>query len=172
MILGWVTAALFIGGLALLIWTTLRYISQEYVVTNWRVIQVEGVVNKRAVDSSLEKINDAVLTQSIFGRALGFGDLKVLTASEAAISEFRMIRRPIEFKKAMLDAKHEYEMEVSGGNQGDEPFRAITGAPVAAAAAAPAARGTGRGRRHGARRARTATTRSPRPSRAARRTRH
>ena len=42
----------------------------------------EGVVNKRATDSSLEKINDAVLSESIFGRMFGFGDLDVLTASE------------------------------------------------------------------------------------------
>ena len=96
-ILTWIVAILFIGGLALLVWTTLRYLNQEYVLTNRRVLQVEGVVNKRVVDSSLEKINDAVLTQSIFGRAFGFGDLEVLTASEAAISEFKMIRNPIQF---------------------------------------------------------------------------
>ncbi|HYH93201.1 MAG TPA: PH domain-containing protein [Candidatus Saccharimonadales bacterium] len=123
-ILSWITAALFIGGLALLLWTTLRYISQEYVLTNRRVLQVEGVVNKRVVDSSLEKINDAVLEQSIFGRALGFGDLKVLTASEAAISEFKMIRNPIQFKKAMLDAKYEYERDVAGtGDVVSPPLR-------------------------------------------------
>ena len=94
-VLGWVIAVMFFGGIALLGWTTLRYMNQEYVITNRRVVETEGVVNKRAADSSLEKINDAVLTQSIFGRALGFGDLKILTASEAAISEFRMRRRPI-----------------------------------------------------------------------------
>ena len=55
------------------------------------VPKVEGVVNKRATDSSLEKINDAVLTQSIFGRIFGFGDLDVLTAAEAGIERFRMI---------------------------------------------------------------------------------
>jgi hypothetical protein len=120
-ILGIVILVLFVGGAALLLWTTLRYISQEYVLTNRRVLQVEGVVNKRVVDSSLEKINDAVLEQSIFGRALGFGDLKVLTASEAAISEFKMIRRPIEFKKAMLDAKYEYERDVAGTGQTVSP---------------------------------------------------
>ena len=32
-ILGWVTAILFVGGLALLFWTTLRYLNQEYVLT-------------------------------------------------------------------------------------------------------------------------------------------
>ena len=143
-LLGWASAVVFIGGLALLIWTTLRYLNQEYVLTNRRVMETEGVINKRAADSSLEKINDAVLTQSVFGRALGFGDLKILTASEAAISEFRMIKRPIEFKKAMLEAKHEYEMEVAGGGQYDPPTppmraAAPAGAAPAAAPTAPAA---------------------------------
>jgi Bacterial PH domain/Short C-terminal domain len=142
-LLSWVAAAVFIGGIALLFWTILSYLSQEYVVTNRRVIDTQGVVNKRAADSSLEKINDAVLTQSIFGRALDFGDLKILTASEAAISEFRMLRRPIEFKKAMLEAKHEYEIEVAGGTVAPSPpLRAdsapsTTPAAVAAAAATP-----------------------------------
>lgn len=138
-VLTWVVAALFIGGLALLFWTTLRYLNQEYVLTNRRVIQVEGVVNKRAVDSSLEKINDAVLTQSIFGRALGFGDLSILTASEAAISDFKMLVRPIEFKKAMLEAKHEYEREVAGGNAYDPPSPPLRSDPPAPAAPTTAA---------------------------------
>ncbi len=143
-ILTWIVAVLFIGGLALLFWTTLRYLNQEYVLTNRRVLQVEGVVNKRVMDSSLEKINDAVLTQSIFGRALGFGDLKVLTASDAAISEFKMIRRPIQFKKAMLDAKYEYEREIAGTGDEDPgpPLRDVPPvniAPAAAMGAPPAA---------------------------------
>ncbi len=80
--LGWAAAILFIGGLVLLGWTILRYINQEYVLTNRRVIEVEGVLNKRVTDSSLEKVNDIVLTQSIFGRMFGFGDLEILTASD------------------------------------------------------------------------------------------
>jgi Bacterial PH domain/Short C-terminal domain len=137
-LLGWVAAIVFIGGIALLFWTILSYLSQEYVVTNRRVIDTSGVVNKRAADSSLEKINDAVLTQSIFGRALDFGDLKILTASEAAISEFKMLRRPIEFKKSMLEAKHEYEIEVAGGSPTIDapPIRATPVAPAAVAAVA------------------------------------
>jgi hypothetical protein len=122
-ILNIVAIVLFDGGVALLTWTTLRYLKQEYVLTNRRVIQVEGVVNKRAIDSSLEKINDAVLTQSIFGRMFGFGDLEVLTASESGISKFRMLVNPIGFKKAMLDAKHEYELDVSGAYAGGPPLR-------------------------------------------------
>jgi hypothetical protein len=112
---------LFLVGLAFLIWATMRYLNQEYVLTNRRVIEVQGVVNKRSTDSSLEKINDAILTQSIFGRMFGFGDLEVLTASEAGIERFVMIVNPIGFKKAMMDAKHEYEQDMSGSFRAPGP---------------------------------------------------
>jgi hypothetical protein len=125
-----VGAALFVGGLAFLIWATMRYLNQEYVLTNRRVIEVQGVVNKRSTDSSLEKINDAILTQSIFGRMFGFGDLEVLTASEAGIERFQMIVNPILFKKAMMDAKHEYEQDMSGSFRAPgPPIREVPPAP-------------------------------------------
>jgi hypothetical protein len=124
-VLNYAGIALFVGGVALLIWVVLRYINQEYILTNRRVIAVEGVLNKRVTDSSLEKINDAMLTQSIFGRIFGFGDLEVLTASEAGISLFRMLINPMGFKRAMLDAKHEYERDLAGpGFAGSPPLRA------------------------------------------------
>ena len=113
-ILGFVVLALVIGGLLYILWQALRWRSEEYIVTSRRVLRMEGVINKRVIDSSLEKINDAVLTQSIFGRMFGFGDLEILTASETGISRLRMLRQPDDFKRAMLDAKHELELELSG----------------------------------------------------------
>lgn len=129
-ILGLLAAILFLGGLAFLAWATMRYLNQEYVLTNRRVIEVQGVVNKRSTDSSLEKINDAILTQSIFGRMFGFGDLEVLTASEAGIERFQMIVNPIQFKKAMMDAKHEYEQDMSGSYRAPgPPIRGVQAVP-------------------------------------------
>jgi hypothetical protein len=137
-ILGWITLILFVGGIAVAVWTGLRYINQEYVLTNRRVIQVEGVLNRNSTDSSLEKINDAVLSQSVFGRMFDFGDLTVLTASEAGIDKMHMLRKPIAFKKAMLDAKHEFEVDMErAGWQPSPPIRDTPVAPVAAAATAP-----------------------------------
>jgi hypothetical protein len=133
---------LFIGGIANLGWTILRYLNQEYVITNRRVVQVQGVLNKSSTDSSLEKINDARLTQSIFGRMFGFGDLEILTAADTGIDIFRMLINPIAFKIAMLDAKHEYELEVSGADDRvAPPLRNPVPVPAAAAPAAPAAAG-------------------------------
>ncbi len=153
-LLGWITAVLFFGGIAVAIWTALRYFNQEYVLTNRRVIQVGGVLNRTATDSSLEKINDALLSQSVFGRMFDFGDLTVLTASEGGIEKMRMIRSPIVYKKKMLDAKHEYEVDMErSGWAPSPPIRegtvsttetttqvpgAAQAAPSAAAAAAPA----------------------------------
>jgi hypothetical protein len=120
-LLGWATLILFVAGIVVFAWTALRYVNQEYVLTNRRVIQVEGVLNRSSTDSSLEKINDAVLTQSLFGRMFGFGDLTVLTASESAIDKMKMIRNPIAFKKAMLDAKHEAEVEIERAGWAPSP---------------------------------------------------
>ena len=64
---------------------------QDYLVTNRRVLKVEGILKKRSADSSLEKINDAVLEQSVFGRMLGYGDLDILTANEQSVDRYRML---------------------------------------------------------------------------------
>jgi hypothetical protein len=149
-ILGWVVVGIFVIGLGVLGWTVLTYMNQEYVLTNRRVMQVGGVLNKHSADSSLEKINDAVLTQSFFGRIFDFGDLEVLTASEVGIDKFQMIHAPIEFKKAMLDAKHEYEVDMERQSwppspplkpTGPDPFTGDAGTTITAtplAAASPA----------------------------------
>ena len=159
-VLNWVTVVLFFGGLAVLGWTTLRYLNQEYILTNRRVIQLQGVLNKTTLDSGLEKINDAALSQSIFGRMFGFGDLEILTASDSAISKFHMIidpgTTPRTTRMQILNAKHEYDTDMAGGFRPAPPIRdeaAATGGDSTAdatvamatpdAAPATAAAGTG-----------------------------
>jgi len=137
--IGWLAVILILGGRLYFGWQILRWQNEEFVVTSRRVLMTEGVVNKRVIDSSLEKINDAILTESIFGRVFGFGDLEILTASESGISILRMLRDADGFKRAMLDAKHELELELSGARP--MPGPAIRSAPPtqAPAAQAPAA---------------------------------
>ncbi len=129
-LLGWISLILVVIGLLTLLWGALKYRAEEYVITSRRIIHTEGVVNKRATDSSLEKINDAILVESIFGRIFGFGDLDVLTASEMGIEKLRMLRDPKGFKKAMIEAKHELEIELNRPTMA--PIRASDPAPAAA----------------------------------------
>ena len=87
--------------------------NQEWLITTRRVMRAEGVLNKSVSDSSLEKINDARLDQSLFGRIFGFGRLDILTAAEEAggtnMADFPMIADPVQFKKAMFDQKQMLE---------------------------------------------------------------
>lgn len=144
-ILGFVVLVLIVGGLLWFGWEILRWQNEEFVVTTRRVLQVEGVLNKQTIDSSLEKINDAILSESVFGRIFGFGDLEILTASEEGISRLRMLRDADGFKRTMLDAKHELELELSGARpmpgpalRAAPPAAVPVPAPASAAAAPPA----------------------------------
>jgi uncharacterized membrane protein YdbT with pleckstrin-like domain len=83
----------------------LNWWNEQYVITNRRVIQLEGIINKHSIDSSLEKVNDVVLTQSAVGRMLNYGDLEILTASEMGVNLFRRIAHPVKFKTQMLNQK-------------------------------------------------------------------
>ena len=83
--------------------------SHKYVITNRRVIQIFGVFNKNVTDSSLDKVNDVQMDQSLLGRIFNFGDIEILTASELGINRFTFINDPVHFKTAMLDAKFELE---------------------------------------------------------------
>ncbi len=83
----------------------LNWWNEQYVITNRRVIQLEGIINKHSIDSSLEKVNDVVLEQSAVGRMLNYGDVQILTASEFGVNLFRRIAHPVRFKTEMLDQK-------------------------------------------------------------------
>jgi hypothetical protein len=140
-LLGWAIVIIVVGALIYLGWEALQWTNREYVVTTRRVLQMEGVVNKKVMDSSLEKINDAILTQSVFGRMFGYGDLEILTASESGISRLRKLRQADDFKRAMLESKHELELELSGARPLPSP--PLRAAPPDSPAAPSAPDGTG-----------------------------
>ena len=97
-----------LGRIGLKVWS---WRNQEYLVTTRRLIKAEGIFNKTMADSSLEKINDAHLTQSWMGRIFDYGTLDILTAAEesAGIQDYEMLAEPIAFKISMLNQKEKLE---------------------------------------------------------------
>jgi uncharacterized membrane protein len=132
----WITIIALVLAVAGFVWSTVRWRSQEYVLTDHRVIHVAGVVNKQASDSSLENITDAQIEVPWIGRLLGFGDLTLMTAAEAGINRLLALRDPIEFKKSMMTAKSERLMAINTGRP-MAMAQAATPTPAASAAAAP-----------------------------------
>lgn len=121
--------ALFIGAagaifLLLPVATMLRdildWMNRQYIVTNRRVIQISGILNKNVTDSSLEKVTDVKMEQSAIGRLFDYGDIEILTASEFGVNLFRRIEEPIRFKTAMLNAKENLAQGDRLDQAGDE----------------------------------------------------
>ena len=95
-----------------LVWIAIVYFTwraEEYLITNRRVLKVEGLFDKKSGDSALDKINDVVLKQGILARILKYGDLEILTANEDQLDHYQMLDHVVDFKKAMLDSKNELE---------------------------------------------------------------
>ena len=117
-------------------WIGLVYVTwraQEYLITSRRVLKVEGLLDKKAADSSLDKINDAVLSQGLLARMLKYGDLEILTANEDALDRYHMLAHAVTFKKSMLDAKNQLE-DGYRGSRATVPA-SVSGAPNVVASA-------------------------------------
>ena len=98
--------ALFLAVTILIKLVVLR--SNEHVLTNRRMIQQTGVLNKRSMDAPLDKVNNVEHWQTLWGRILGYGDVEIDTASEHGATRFKDIARPLEFKSAIVAATEAY----------------------------------------------------------------
>ncbi len=85
----------------------LNWHNDQFLVTTRRVMEVHGVMNKRVSDSSLEKVNDVVLEQSILGRFLNYGTVAIITGSDIGVNYFKHITQPVRFKVEMLNQKED-----------------------------------------------------------------
>jgi hypothetical protein len=125
-----------VGGIIIVAFRWWDWHNTEYVITNRRLLNVSGILNKRSADSSLEKINDAILHVNVVGRILGYGDLKILTAADAAIDRYRMLDDATGFKKVMMSAKH--ALQTGDGRDGEDYGTAASRPVTPSAVGAPA----------------------------------
>ena len=127
--LGGILAVLVIIPLVQLTVTLIKWSSEQYIVTNRRVMRIEGFINKHVADSSLEKVNDVVLDQSWLGRLLDYGNVDIITGSDVGVNHFEQIAQPVAFKREMLNQKEsmgalsDYGMQEKRVLESEEPSR-------------------------------------------------
>ncbi len=122
-----------VGGVIVLAWRWWWWRTQEFLVTNYRLVLAWGVLNKNSSDSSLEKINDAQLEISVLGRMLDYGTLKVLTAAPLQGADLLdRLQHAKAFKKAMMTAKHDLQANGDGDDYGHSRSRSSAAAATAA----------------------------------------
>jgi uncharacterized membrane protein YdbT with pleckstrin-like domain len=138
---GALTILTLLGGIIVIAVRWWWWRTQEFLVTNRRLVLAWGVLNKSSSDSSLEKINDAQLEVTVLGRLLDYGTLKVMTAAPMAGSDYLdRLNHAKDFKKVLMTAKHELQTRTSDGEDYDR-VRPAPAAPAAAAASAAASGG-------------------------------
>ena len=72
--------------------------SDEFAITNRRVIIKTGLVSRKTFEMNLSKIESVNVDQGIFGRMLGYGTIRIV-GSGGTSEVFPNIKNPLEFRK-------------------------------------------------------------------------
>jgi uncharacterized membrane protein YdbT with pleckstrin-like domain len=123
---------LFLGAIAWIVYNVVAWRTAEYGVTTMRVRGHEGLLKKRSTDTLLTSVTDLQSKSGVIGRTLGFGNIRIMTASgDTGEDNFTSIKGPDVFKKTVFEEKA--TAASTGG------VAAAAAQPVAAAASQPAA---------------------------------
>lgn len=113
---GWwfVLAAFLTGAIILLnhliiLWTT------EIAVTTYRFVYKRGFISRRTQEVSLNKIEEIILEQSVWGRVFGYGKLTI-RGTGVGVIELPDVDNPIEVRRIIESAKADLRRS---GNDGD-----------------------------------------------------
>ena len=82
----------------------LRILTTEIVVTSERFVFKTGWIARKTQEVNLEKIEEVSLTQSILGRVLGYGQLRVQGTGIGAI-DLPPVAKPLKLRQRITEAK-------------------------------------------------------------------
>jgi hypothetical protein len=116
-LIGWLAVILAVVPCVEVVRIFLDWSNEQYIITNRRVMEVRGIINKHVRDSALEKVNDVELDQSVLGRLMNYGTVQIITGSDIGVNMFRRIASPVRFKRTMLNAKE--QLQAGEGFDGD-----------------------------------------------------
>ncbi len=84
--------------LSLFIYPMIKRYSDEFAVTNKRVIIKTGLIARKTLEMNLNKIESVNVDQSILGRILGYGTVTII-GTGGTREAFEQIADPVEFRK-------------------------------------------------------------------------
>jgi len=96
---------LLIVTLPIAVYEWLRLRTMEHGVTNKRVIFKQGIVSRHTEEMKLGSIETVEIDQGVWGRILGFGDLRV-TGKGISDVVFKRINDPMEVKRQIEGVSH------------------------------------------------------------------
>jgi hypothetical protein len=101
-----VSTGLLIVALAWILYNIAEFLSAHFGVTNMRVLRYEGLIRRRSSETLLPTLTDVRLDEPAIGRALGYGNLRILTSSGAAGEDnFMTVRNAKQLRTAIQEQK-------------------------------------------------------------------
>jgi uncharacterized membrane protein YdbT with pleckstrin-like domain len=79
-----------------------RY-TDEFAITNKRIIMKTGLIARSTLELNLSKVESVLVNQSVFGRILGFGNV-VIIGTGGTRETFIDIKKPTEFRKKFQES--------------------------------------------------------------------
>jgi membrane protein YdbS with pleckstrin-like domain len=129
-----ISVGLLLFAILWIVYNIAEFLSAHFGVTNMRVLRYEGLLRRSSSETLLPTLTDVRLDEPALGRMLGFGNVKILTASGAAGQDnFMTVAKAKELRTAIQEQK------ASAMTGGAAPAAVATGAtPTPAPAPRPA----------------------------------
>ncbi len=108
--------------LSYLLWKVVLRLRRIYVITDRRVIQQQGILAISSVDVSLDMINNVYHEQDLVGRLMGYGNVRLETASEQGAFLFESVPKPRHFKNTVLQQRELYRSYSSDKRDLESPM--------------------------------------------------
>ena len=85
----------------------IHFLTTELGCTNKRVIGKYGLVNTKSLDSPLNKVNNVSASSGLFGKILGYGNVKISTSAESYT--YTGIANADQFKNELMKQIEQFE---------------------------------------------------------------
>lgn len=96
-------------GLLIAVPALIKYYCTNLILYDKKISGESGFFKKQTLDAPLDKINDIYVSQGIFGRILGYGNIDISTSS--SIFNFKGIANSEFFKNKVLEQIEVYKKE-------------------------------------------------------------
>ena len=83
----------------------------KYILTNRRIIFEKGVLSKSSMESPLDKIQNVSHFQSLFGRFLNYGNVRLQTASSMGMTMLCYVPNPKKFKAEIVNQVESHDAD-------------------------------------------------------------
>jgi uncharacterized membrane protein YdbT with pleckstrin-like domain len=98
--------AAFFVGLGWIIYNVIAWRTAQFTVTNLRVFGHEGLLRRRESETLLTSLSDIQTSQGVLGRALGYGNIRIISAAgRPGTDTFTAVRDPGTFRRNIVEQK-------------------------------------------------------------------